>query len=58
MTTARMALNDEDARALFITGDKGYEWEEPIAGWCLVLDLIHGGRYWQHTDGRRLADIT
>lgn len=37
--------------------DEGYGYEEPIAGWSLVLDLTDGKSYYRHTDGREFESL-
>jgi hypothetical protein len=30
----------------------GHEWDEPITGWVLSINLINGETLWKHADGR------
>lgn len=44
----------EDGKTwLRITSDNGLDWDEPISGWILTLDLTDGKSYYTHTDGRK-----
>ena len=47
---------DDGARWLRITPQDGFAWDEPVAGWALILDLSDGRSYWRHTDGRKISD--
>jgi hypothetical protein len=46
----------DGARWIRIIDENGSEWDEPIQGWSLVLDLIRGGANWRHDDGREYRD--
>jgi hypothetical protein len=38
-----------------ITQDE--EWDEPISGWELVLDMRDGKAYYRHKDGREAESV-
>lgn len=38
-----------------ITQDE--EWDEPIFGWELVLDMRNGKAYYRHEDGRKVKSV-
>ena len=38
-----------------ITQDE--EWDEPILGWELVLDMCNGKAYYRHKDGRKAESV-
>jgi hypothetical protein len=46
----------EGQRWLRIIDATGQEWDEPIAGWSMVVHLCEGYNMWKHTDGRLLKD--
>jgi hypothetical protein len=50
--------DDDGKRWLRMIAADGTEWDEPITGWTLLLDLIRGLRSWRHDDGRTARDIT
>lgn len=39
---------------LRVLKDDGYDWEESISGWNLILDTITGKSYYRHRDGRQI----
>ena len=48
----------EDGRKwLRIVPDDGLAWDEPLSGWCIVLDLITGATTYRHTDGRSIPEL-
>ena len=47
--------HDQDGKRWFrIVTDTGYDFDEPIAGWSMVMDLEQGRLYYVHKDGRRV----
>ncbi len=56
MQTAYMYY-DDGRRWLRVQDETGLEWDEPISGWTIVLDLIRGGPVWfEHKDGRKIPE--
>jgi hypothetical protein len=53
--TARM-ISEDGSRWLRITPPDGFEWDEPISGWHLVIHLFEGYAVWKHQDGRQIKD--
>ena len=56
MATMAYAHEEDGQKWLRITPEDGRAWDEPIAGWSLVLDLYRGTARWKHTDGRIYDD--
>lgn len=42
---------------LRVIKDDGYDWEEEITGWAIVLDTTDGKSYYRHRDGRQIEAI-
>lgn len=51
--------DDDGERWLRLVDASGNEWDEPISGWQLILDLLNSARpsYYRHTDGREADQV-
>lgn len=45
-------FHTEDGQKWLRIITQGEEWDEPLFGWELVLDMHNGKAYYRHKDGR------
>jgi hypothetical protein len=49
-------IQEDGCRWLRIVPPDGFEWDEPVEGWHLVIHLFEGHAQWKHSDGRTIRD--